>query len=465
MSAPLPDADADVSPVRLTAALESRTQKTRARATTVRENRVWVRVGCAGRSRLRARVGTHRAAVRAAGGDVRVERRDASGRRVGHDSCGSWEGEARRFVTTERIDRQQISNQTRACQVFGCWNAGLFGTPDNLPIEETAYFSSIVSYELRASTSITIWPTRAALLRRSITVVQSPEQEARIVRSERPAFSRHRRSSRTRFPGRRSPAARHAAAAAVPRRAASNCSVTRSCFIITRASARVRVRGARTPRAPGTRGSRLRTPRRDWSRPAHPGKRFFSRRFVVVARVSRQRRAAAAAARAVPINRAARLFSDRPGNLRDGSRRGCANKALGVVVVRPAVKQAARAFGLVHGVAQGLLDGVRLAVLGFVPGAADTNAWHASSSALAPAKDRDGGEAARSVASGCALVRAERARTPPPRRRASARPLLHQLERSRPRDQARGAQGDSSFLFSLRRLRRARREVRSRLRL
>ena len=105
MSAPLPDADADVSASSSDrAALESRTQR-RARATTVRENRVWVRVGCAGRDLVvSARVGTHRAAVRAAGGDVRVERRDASGRRVGHDSCGSGGGEARRFVTTERID-------------------------------------------------------------------------------------------------------------------------------------------------------------------------------------------------------------------------------------------------------------------------------------------------------------------------------------------------------------------------
>lgn len=38
------------------------------------------------RSRPERAAGTHRAAVRAAGGEVRVERRDASGRGAGHDS-------------------------------------------------------------------------------------------------------------------------------------------------------------------------------------------------------------------------------------------------------------------------------------------------------------------------------------------------------------------------------------------
>lgn len=116
MSAPLPDADADVSASSSTARLSSHEPRD-TRAMTVRENRVWVRVGCAGRDLVvSARVGTHRAAVRAAGGDVRVERRDASGRRVGHDSCGSGGGEARRFVTTERIDELTIiKRDTKAC--------------------------------------------------------------------------------------------------------------------------------------------------------------------------------------------------------------------------------------------------------------------------------------------------------------------------------------------------------------
>lgn len=119
MSAPLPDADADVSPVRLTAALESRTQKRRACDDGSGKQGLGSGGMCRTRSRLRARVGTHRAAVRAAGGDVCVERRDASGRRVGHDSCGSWEGEARRFVTTERIDELTIiTNETHAPVCF-----------------------------------------------------------------------------------------------------------------------------------------------------------------------------------------------------------------------------------------------------------------------------------------------------------------------------------------------------------
>lgn len=67
---------------------ESQTQETVARR---RFRETGFRFGVDGtRSRLRARVGTHRAAVRAAGGEVCVERRDASGRGVGHDSCGAW---------------------------------------------------------------------------------------------------------------------------------------------------------------------------------------------------------------------------------------------------------------------------------------------------------------------------------------------------------------------------------------
>jgi hypothetical protein len=87
------------------------------------ENRVWVRGGGT-RSRPERAAGTHRAAVRAAGGEVRVERRDASGRGAGHDSraCRSG-GAARRFVRiTTRDCASGKKRALRRFRVFGFWH-------------------------------------------------------------------------------------------------------------------------------------------------------------------------------------------------------------------------------------------------------------------------------------------------------------------------------------------------------
>lgn len=86
--------------------LESQTQETVARR---RFRETGFRFGVDGtRSRLRARVGTHRAAVRAAGGEVCVERRDASGRGAGHDSCGAWGLAKRGDVVTRGEDNNAL---------------------------------------------------------------------------------------------------------------------------------------------------------------------------------------------------------------------------------------------------------------------------------------------------------------------------------------------------------------------
>ena len=249
MSAPLPDADADVSPVRLTAALESRTQKTRACDDGSGKQGLGSGGMCRTRSRLRARVGTHRAAVRAAGGDVRVERRDASGRRVGHDSCGSWEGEARRFVTTERIDELTIIKpDTRLSSVRGylergaIWNSRQFAHRGNCIFFEHSQLHE--SYE------------RAPLLLYGLHVLHYcvvPSPSYNHLSRKHGSYVRNAPPSRVTGVPSRTPvseatvasAARHAAAAAGPRRAASNCSVTRSCSKTTRASERASASAAR----------------------------------------------------------------------------------------------------------------------------------------------------------------------------------------------------------------------------
>ena len=155
----------------------------------------------------------------------------------------------------------------------------------------------------------------------------------------------------------------------------------------------------------------------------------FPGRFVAVVFVCRRRRRAAAAARAraVPINRAAaNCLVTVPGTSATARAASCAEKPLGVVVVRLAVKQTTRAFLSRSRRRQRLLDGVRLAVLGFVPEPAETRTRGTRLQTRSRRRSKDAATAAklaRSVAAVCApSSRAARARTPPPPRRASARP-------------------------------------------